>query len=122
MTPVQESVLGLPQASWSERATIALNVLRLLQRLDARLPEPLIMCDIKGDNFGLTESGEARLLDTDEVIFNSSMSSTKGRTNACTRDHDCVYNHCDGFCDTQRGTCHMDSNYNLQVSRCNIHF
>ena len=115
---------GVPSINWlftpsfRNRAKIALDILKLLKTLDNDLHQPLHLCDVKGDNFGIRDNGEITLIDTDCATFQDNLFGTFFLDN-CTSHHDCDFFDCHGYCDTVKGKCRqIRTNNNLQVTVC----
>ena len=112
---------GFPTLKWlwtqsfRERAKIALEILKLLKIIENDLHQPLHLCDVKGDNFGIRENGQITLIDTDCATFQDVLYDTFFSDN-CTTHHDCDFFDCYGYCDTVKGKCRqIRTNNNLQV-------
>lgn len=56
---------------WSLRVKSALAVLELLDELETSFDEPLLLCDVKTDHFGLSGEAKAKLIDSDNIGFKS---------------------------------------------------
>ena len=56
-----------PFAEFGARAKTAMKVLDLVEELDSVFEEPLLLCDVKADHFGLSEHGRIKVLDSDAV-------------------------------------------------------
>ena len=56
-----------PFADFGARAKTAMKVLDLAEELDSVFEEPLLLCDVKADHFGLSEHGRIKILDSDAV-------------------------------------------------------
>ncbi|KAK7481802.1 hypothetical protein BaRGS_00026949 [Batillaria attramentaria] len=106
------------EASWVGRAYGALRTLQFLQHLETTLPDHLIGCDLKPSNFGMCPDGALRMIDINNVYFNSSMTPHIRRNVPCTEDRQCVYMWvmCEGKCDVSTGTCYMENNINLEFT------
>jgi len=50
---------------WKNRRTVAIRLLELAERLDNN---DLLLCDVKGDNFGVLEDGKIAVLDSDTLF------------------------------------------------------
>lgn len=59
------SSLGLLVGPWPDRRKAAIALLQLITRLDKN---DLAFCDVKGENIGFIETGEAVLLDVDTLF------------------------------------------------------
>lgn len=108
------SDLSLPW-NFRRRAEVALGILKLLKVLKYDLHQPLHLCDVKGDNFGVRENGEITLVDTDCATFHETLYTTFFSDN-CSKHETCDFFDCHGYCDVSKGKCHqVRTNNNLQV-------
>ena len=53
------------------RVTQSLSLLDLLEELESIFSEPLFICDVKPEHFGISDHGRVKLLDTDSAHFES---------------------------------------------------
>ncbi len=58
-------------SDFSHRVASALKILDLLEELDVVFDEPLLMCDVKSEHFGITAQGRIKVLDSDGVGLKS---------------------------------------------------
>ena len=56
-----------PFAEFGARAKTAMKVVDLAEELASIYEEPLLLCDVKPDHFGLSEHGRIKILDSDAV-------------------------------------------------------
>ncbi|KAK7500567.1 hypothetical protein BaRGS_00008142, partial [Batillaria attramentaria] len=113
--PPELDHLGRRQASWIRRAGDALNALAFLERMETELPDKLVGCDIKIDNFGFCGDGDLRIIDSNSFFFNSATSFLE--TKPCTVEGAAckVYGRkCMGTCDALRGKCVIKDSVNLE--------
>ena len=54
----------------------ALKLIDLLDELENIFDEPLYLCDVKADHFGISKFGRAKLLDSDNIGLKSVIGST----------------------------------------------
>ena len=72
---------------------------------------PLQICDVKLENFGLTFSGDLKIIDTDMVHPDSYLFVPR----FCSKHDDCHFFDCKSFCDLGKQQCGMTRiNNNLQ--------
>ena len=110
-----QNTLFATKGSWRERATIAMRLLNLLRHLEYSLPEPFHMCDIKGENFGITFGGAVKAIDVDMGFFDHAFSRVMNSTK-CHQHADCAFGDCKALCNFSRQHCTpRRSNNNLQV-------
>ncbi|ESO98351.1 hypothetical protein LOTGIDRAFT_231414 [Lottia gigantea] len=105
----------LPERStWKERVNVAIRVLDAVRVLDNNFHQTLHMCDVKGENFGLTPEGQLKLIDPDDMFFTTRLENKLKGKGQCQTDHDCnIICECHGVC--LKGKCHVSlKNNNLQ--------
>ncbi|CAF0729418.1 unnamed protein product [Brachionus calyciflorus] len=107
----------------NERKILALQFLDLFHNLDRTYllhknnnnslqSQPVQMCDVKLDNFGLNHNGELRIIDTDMASSDSYLFSSR----VCRTHDDCHFFDCKSFCDLESKRCIKKRiNNNLQV-------
>ena len=105
-------------ASWQQKATAVIQLLRLIKRLEQDFSEVLHLCDVKGSNFGVCADGSVKVIDADNVFFHTSMMETFNASR-CTDHGDCNFFDCGGWCMVNTGRCYpVITNNNLQVNLC----
>ena len=55
-------------SEFGARAKTAMKVMDLSEELDSVFEEPLLLCDVKADHFGISEHGRVKVLDSDAVF------------------------------------------------------
>ena len=55
-------------SEFGARAKTAMKVMDLAEELDSVFEEPLLLCDVKADHFGISEHGRVKVLDSDAVF------------------------------------------------------
>ena len=55
-------------SEFGARAKTAMKVMDLAEELDSVFEEPLLLCDVKADHFGVSEHGRVKVLDSDAVF------------------------------------------------------
>ncbi|KAK3086001.1 hypothetical protein FSP39_011994 [Pinctada imbricata] len=99
---------------WKERAKIALQLIELSQSVDKDFYEPLHICDVKGENFGVDTQNVIKLIDLDTIFFNKEMLGHLS-SGICSKHEDCDFFDCRGWCNITRNRCtRMRTNNNLQ--------
>lgn len=94
---------------------IALGILDLLTVLDNSFGEPVYLCDVKKDHFGISDFGKVKVLDLDNVYLKSIIDRSIGETTLCEKHSDCDFFDCKGSCDLVRHKCFTGvTNNNLQ--------
>ena len=56
---------------WAQRVAVALAILDFLDELETVFDDPVHLCDVKPDHFGISESGRVKFLDLDSVFLKS---------------------------------------------------
>lgn len=117
--PVEEipSILALEDTreDWARKLRIAILILDLLDELETSFKEPLYLCDVKIEHFGLAKGGSRmKYLDLNNVYPKSVVVKTIGTT--CTKDKDCELYDCKSYCNKNTNTCGQSiSSSNLQI-------
>ena len=104
--------------TWKERATVALALLNLVSSFENDFSEPLHLCDMKGENFGLSADQKVvKAIDTDMSFFNTKLGSEFVATGNCSAHSNCDFFDCKGWCVLPKNMClGKRINNNLQVS------
>ena len=101
--------------TWRERVHLVIGILDLVSSFEKDFKEPLHMCDIKGNNFGIGNDGRVKVIDVDTVFFLGDLLNQF--TGNCTRHEDCDFFDCQALCDVDTHHCKKKVlNNNLQVS------
>ncbi|RVE44260.1 hypothetical protein evm_011103 [Chilo suppressalis] len=102
---------------WQRRVRISLMILDYLLLLEERLPEPLHLCDIRLNNFGVTDDfKKVMYLDLDSVHPASVANSFTGNGAKCMKHSDCDHFDCRSFCNLITFKCQFGVvNNNLQM-------
>ncbi len=58
---------------WAKRVSVALAMLDLLDELDSVLDDPVHLCDVKPDHFGISDVGRVKFLDLDSVYLRTNL-------------------------------------------------
>ena len=136
LTPLSHPAIEeqLTADTWLPKAWLANRLLQLVDSFDNELHAPLHLCDLRKflfpdadrldvplistlelSNFGVSETGNVKLLDLDMAHFDRLIPldpAAQCRTNA-----DCSYFDCTAYCDRRTHRCHLNRriNNNLQV-------
>lgn len=103
-------------SSFKERAQIAVDILDIVESMDYGFFEPVHMCDVKAENFGIGKDSKVKILDSDSFFFHTSMLKNLAQP-TCTSHVDCDFFDCRGWCDMKTGQCTKQrTNNNLQVN------
>ena len=54
---------------WAQRVSVALAILDLLDELENVLEQPIHICDVKPEHFGISDFGKVKVLDLDSVFL-----------------------------------------------------
>ena len=104
--------MKLHSPSWQERAKAAVSVLNMVPKIEDKYASALQICDVQPHNFGISESGETVMLDSDSLKFGQVVYNI-----ACETDSDCKFITCLGKCNQTRKWCEKEMvTNNLQVS------
>ena len=107
--PMYDFELTINPRTWQENVKIALNLLEMVKFLDENYHEPIYMCDVKSEHFGVTSTGQVKMIDTDMIYTLSSL-----QHRSCISKCDISY--CKRSCNVATGKCIKALNNNLQVS------
>ena len=120
LNPPWSTVLMTSQLpSFSTRASIALQLLDIIQSLDNDYKESMLFCDMKGINFGMTSQGHLKAIDTD-TVFLQTFRAKRSSKFSCNNDRDCDFQYCMGQCNIITKKCEIKIvNNNLQAA-CNV--
>ncbi|XP_049873955.1 divergent protein kinase domain 1C isoform X2 [Pectinophora gossypiella] len=105
------------QEEWLKRIRIAILILDFLMHLESGLPEPVLICNVKMNHFGVTDDFKRIMyLDLDSVHPLSIANRMTGDSSQCKRHSDCDYLNCRSFCNLISRRCeHGVANNNLQI-------
>ncbi|XP_063382444.1 divergent protein kinase domain 1C [Cydia fagiglandana] len=105
------------KSEWVKRVKLSVMILDFLLRLDHALPEPLRICDIKMDHFGVTNDfKKIKYLDLDSVHPVSVTNKLTADGSDCKQHSDCDFKDCRSFCNLMTFKCqHGVANNNLQI-------
>lgn len=102
-------------ADWLPRAAMAVQLLYLVSSFDADFDEKLNLCDVKFNNFGVSNDGKMKAIDVDMAMFDSEL-AFQFQNKRCSYHADCAFLDCQGWCMSQTQTCWQKrTNNNLQV-------
>ena len=101
---------------WVERVNVALAILDLVEELENMFDQPVHLCDVKSEHFGLSVHGRVKYLDVDSVFLKPVVDKTVGDGTECEKHEDCDLFDCKGQCDLITKKCRGSVvNNNLQV-------
>ena len=58
-------------AVWIQRVDQALRILDVIDAVETEFEEPMYICDVKTEHFGIDMSGKIKILDSDSVFMES---------------------------------------------------
>ncbi|CAH1244832.1 FAM69C [Branchiostoma lanceolatum] len=102
---------------WDKRAKVALSFLTFLEDLNTFHTEPLHLCDVKQDNYGVSADLTIQAIDVDMAFFETKMRGILKQEN-CTKNQDCDFFDCTSKCDLRRKKCSMHRNNNNLQAIC----
>lgn len=101
---------------WAQRVSVALAILDLLDELENVLEQPIHICDVKPEHFGISDFGKVKVLDLDSVFLKPYLDQLMTSNSSCQTHSDCDFFDCKGQCDLIRNQCTNGVvNNNLQV-------
>jgi len=108
------SLFQYDSLAWKKRAMSAVKLLNLAQSLNVDLYEPVHICDVKEENFGIGSDNLIKIIDLDSLFFHETMMRNLADPK-CTQHEDCDFFDCRGWCN-ESGLCTPQrSNDNVQV-------
>ncbi|XP_059054131.1 divergent protein kinase domain 1C [Achroia grisella] len=105
------------QEEWEKRIKLSLMILDYLLSLEKKLPEPLHICDVKMNHFGVTsDTKKIMYLDLDSVHPRTIVDKMTGDGSECKQHSDCDFLDCRSFCNLITYKCEYGVvNNNLQI-------
>ncbi|GAB1599185.1 divergent protein kinase domain 1C-like [Argonauta hians] len=115
--PPQIFYSSVVRGGWTARVKLALAILDVIRALDSDYHEALHLCDVKPENFGMSEvNNRVKLIDTDCVLRDSTLRQIF-YNRSCTKDEDCTFFDCKSWCRRKVDKCAKERvNTNLQVT------
>ncbi|XP_051174862.1 divergent protein kinase domain 1C isoform X2 [Leptopilina boulardi] len=115
-TPTTILALSDSMPEWAKRVKLAVMILDLLQDLQTVFNEPLYLCDVKINHFGLPPGGQKlKFLDLDAVFPKSVLNKIINNNKECERNEDCDYFDCRSICSKNKRCVSPVANNNLQI-------
>ena len=62
---------------WAQRVSVTLAILDLLDELENVFEDPVHLCDVKPEHFGISDFGKVKVLDLDSVFLKSHLGNLK---------------------------------------------
>ena len=101
--------------AWAKRAKLGLLILDLLEELETMFDQPVHLCDVKPEHFGISEHGRIKYNDVDNVYLKPVVERSIAEEPSCFTHGDCDFFDCKGQCDMVKHKCLGVVNNNLQV-------
>lgn len=115
-TPTTVLALSDSKPEWAKRLKLAVMILNLLEEFEADFPEPLYLCDVKINHFGLPLGGQKlKFLDLDAVFPKAIIDRVIADGKSCEKHEDCDYFDCRSVCSKNKRCESPVLNNNLQV-------
>ncbi|TGZ32443.1 divergent protein kinase domain 1C isoform X1 [Temnothorax longispinosus] len=115
-TPTTVLALSDSKPEWAKRLKLAVMILNLLEELKTDFPEPLYLCDVKINHFGLPLGGQKlKFLDLDAVFPKSIVDRITNDGKSCEKHEDCDYFDCRSVCSKNKRCESPVLNNNLQI-------
>ena len=67
-------------ATWTERVNQALKTLDVIDEIETMFEEPMIICDMKHEHFGLSKHNRVKILDSDSIHMKSVAGTRDSKT------------------------------------------
>ncbi|KAI9588522.1 divergent protein kinase domain 1C [Glossina fuscipes] len=111
-----QSLLQYLSFDWHKRLKFALSIMEYIFRLDEIKPEPLKMCKMKLNLFGLTSDKRIKYQSAEYVQVESQLDRHLSNGQNCEEDSDCNWHSCMGLCDHKKSQCiGIQQNNNMQI-------
>ncbi|XP_012231153.1 divergent protein kinase domain 1C isoform X2 [Linepithema humile] len=115
-TPTTVLALSDSKPEWAKRLKLAVMILDLLDELETNFHEPLQLCDVKINHFGLPLGGQKlKFLDLDSVFPRTVISRFIADGKSCEQHKDCDYLDCRSMCSKNKRCESPVLNNNLQI-------
>ncbi|XP_011155443.1 divergent protein kinase domain 1C isoform X3 [Solenopsis invicta] len=115
-TPTTVLALSDSKPEWAKRLKLAVMILNLLEELKTKFPEPLYLCDVKINHFGLPLGGQKlKFLDLDAVFPKTIIDRVISDSKSCEKHEDCDYFDCRSICSKNKRCESPVLNNNLQI-------
>lgn len=105
------------QSEWVRRVKISIMILDFLLRLEETFPEPMLICDVKMNNFGVTNDfKKVKYINVESIHPLSVANRIIADGSKCEHHSDCDLSDCRSFCNLITYKCqHGVVNNNLQI-------
>ncbi|XP_037940733.1 divergent protein kinase domain 1C [Teleopsis dalmanni] len=101
---------------WQRRLTFALDIMEYIFRLEDMKPEPLKMCEMNINLFGLTADKRLKYQNAEFVMVESQLDKKLANGKQCKQNSDCNWHYCMGKCDEELSVCTgVQQNSNFQI-------
>ncbi|XP_030373017.1 divergent protein kinase domain 1C [Scaptodrosophila lebanonensis] len=110
------SIMQYLASNRQQRLKHALNIMEYIFRLDEMKPEPLKMCKMQVNRFGVTTDRRLKYQSAEHIYVESQLDKRMSSGSACQAHADCSFHACRGLCDAERQKCtHIEQNNNFQI-------
>lgn len=101
---------------WAARLKFAMQIMDFLYRLESVKPEPLRLCKVESDLFGMTADKRIKYQTARFAYSVTQIDKILSGGEQCTRDEDCKHEDCLGKCNMDIKICTgIQQNNNLQI-------
>ncbi|KAG7202455.1 hypothetical protein KM043_018754 [Ampulex compressa] len=115
-TPTTVLALSDSKPEWAKRLKLAVMILDLLEELETNFPEPIHLCDVKINHFGLPLGGQKlKFLDLDAVYPRTIIGRVTADSKSCEKHEDCDFFDCRSLCSRNKRCESPVVNNNLQI-------
>ena len=112
----------LEGSTFEDKIKFTINLFLMLKDMHLSSNGRILLCDVHLDNFGITKTGEVKIIDADDIFFVEDVGENL-RTNFCDNDNDCGigdFNDCHSHCDHTTKTCSPNVAISNVRSVCNV--
>ncbi|XP_023168111.1 divergent protein kinase domain 1C [Drosophila hydei] len=110
------SIIQYLSSNRQQRLKHALSIMEYIFRLEEMKPEPLRMCKMQVNRFGLTPDRRLKYQSAEHVYVESYLDKRISNGVKCHTNLDCSFHSCRGLCDAERQACtHIQQNNNFQI-------
>ncbi|XP_064546060.1 divergent protein kinase domain 1C [Drosophila montana] len=110
------SIIQYLASNRQQRLKHALNIMEYIFRLEEMKPEPLRMCKMQVNRFGLTPDRRLKYQSAEHIYVESYLDKRISNGVKCHTNQDCNFHSCRGLCDAERQACtHVQQNNNFQI-------
>ncbi|XP_055847182.1 divergent protein kinase domain 1C [Episyrphus balteatus] len=101
---------------WAARLKFAMQIMDFLYRLESVKPEPIRLCKIEPELFGMTADKRIKYQTARYAYSETQIDKILSGGEQCSRDEDCKHEDCLGKCNLDTKVCNgIQQNNNLQI-------